>query len=130
MKLIIAGGRDYAAVTNEFGQVVRYDFNDEDSDFILRVLEDLQVTEIVQGGANGADAAAKQLASDVGMQCKEFSADWHEHGKAAGPIRNREMAKYADALITFPGGRGTANMIQTAKSEGLKIIERSEYADS
>jgi hypothetical protein len=41
----------------------------------------------------------------------------------AGPIRNGEMAKYADALIVFWDGksRGTKNMIDLAERYGLKV---------
>ena len=42
------------------------------------------------------------------------------HDKAAGPIRNRQMAEYADYLIAFWDGesRGTRNMIETMKKLG------------
>lgn len=44
-----------------------------------------------------------------------------KHGKMAGPIRNLEMAKYADGLIAFWDGksRGTRDMITKAKKERL-----------
>lgn len=31
------------------------------------------------------------------------------------------MAEYADALIAFPGGTGTANMVKLANEHGLQI---------
>ena len=57
------------------------------------------------------------------MGCDIHPADWDKHGKAAGPIRNAEMAEVADALIAFWDGqsRGTANMISLAKSKGLSV---------
>jgi hypothetical protein len=57
---------------------------------------------------------------------KQFPADWNKYGKAAGPIRNAQMAKYADAVILFPGGRGTANMRKLAKEHGLEILYDAE----
>jgi len=33
------------------------------------------------------------------------------------------MAAYADALIAFKGGKGTANMIRQARDRGLKVVE-------
>ena len=44
---------------------------------------------------------------------KYIYLDWNKHGKAAGPIRNRQMAEYADCLIAVWDGksRGTKNMI-------------------
>ncbi len=55
---------------------------------------------------------------------------WNEqaakaNGKAAGPIRNQEMADYADALIAFPGQSGTYDTIRRATRKGLvvKLVE-------
>ncbi len=49
---------------------------------------------------------------DFGGFLKEFPPDWEKHGKAAGPIRNKEMAEYADALLLIWDGksRGSASM--------------------
>jgi hypothetical protein len=49
-----------------------------------------------------------------------------EHWRAAGHIRNAEMAKYADALILVWDGQsaGSKSMLAQAKSKGLKIYER------
>jgi hypothetical protein len=51
-----------------------------------------------------------------------FKADWDKHGKAAGPIRNQQMAQEADGLIAFWDGksRGTKDMIQKALNYGLE----------
>lgn len=48
---------------------------------------------------------------------------WGEYGKVAGPIRNREMAEYAEALIAVCKNHsaGTTNMINEAKSRGLVV---------
>jgi hypothetical protein len=73
------------------------------------------ITEVVCGLARGADTFGKKWAMlEKGIPVKDFPADWDTHGKKAGPIRNGEMAEYADALIAFlyPNSRGTANMIQ------------------
>ncbi len=53
---------------------------------------------------------------------KKFVPDWTKYGKVAGPIRNAEMAAYADAVILFPGGKGTTNMLETAKEFNLDIL--------
>jgi hypothetical protein len=55
-------------------------------------------------------------------------ADWDQHGKAAGPIRNREMAQAgADLCLAFPlgGSRGTWNCVNECKKAGIpvKVIE-------
>ena len=57
-------------------------------------------------------------------------AEWGRHGRAAGPIRNRELLKQAIAravahtspvdqvsvlVVAFPGGAGTASLVQQAR---------------
>lgn len=54
---------------------------------------------------------------------KLFQADWEKYGKATGPIRNRKMAEYANALLAFDKGtKGTRNMIQMARKYHLRGI--------
>lgn len=108
MKVIIAGTRDF----NDYRAV---------KSTVDRTCWD--ITEVVSGGASGADALGEEYARHIGIPLKIFEADWSKHGKAAGPIRNREMATYADALIAFWDGasKGTMNMIQEARNAGLKI---------
>lgn len=58
-----------------------------------------------------------------GVAVRHFPADWKTHGKAAGPIRNREMAEAgADALLALWDGesKGTSSMIQEAVRAGIK----------
>lgn len=53
-------------------------------------------------------------------------ADWKTHGKAAGPIRNEEMASLgADVCLAFPLGesRGTRDMINRARNRGIEVVE-------
>ena len=55
-------------------------------------------------------------------------ACWDDFGKAAGPIRNREMAQAgADLCLAFPLGesRGTWNCVNECKKAGIpvKVIE-------
>ena len=114
MKLIIAGGRDY-------------EITKEDHFFLNDILLNAgPISEVVSGGARGADSAGKWWAARTGIKVKVFKADWDTHGKAAGPIRNREMAKYADAVVLFPGGRGTNSMYEQAKAHGLTIYDRRD----
>jgi len=108
MKLIVAGGRDF----NDF-HVVK----------MTMARLNLEISEIVCGMAQGADMMGKMWAMGRGIPIKPFPAHWGTHGKAAGHIRNREMAAYADALVAFWDGRsvGTHSMIQEARKRGLKV---------
>jgi len=53
----------------------------------------------------------------------KFYAAWNTHGKAAGFLRNADMARVADRLIAFWDGssRGTAHMIQTMEKMGKPV---------
>ena len=61
------------------------------------------------------------------MTCKVFPADWKKWGKAAGPIRNREMLLYAKerapVIVAFWNGisSGTRDMIEQAENAGVEV---------
>lgn len=83
------------------------------------------VTEVVSGCCRGVDRAGEEWARQRGIPVKRFPANWKKFGVAAGPIRNAEMAEYAEALVAIPTGvsRGTRDMIDKAKARGLEIDE-------
>jgi len=70
------------------------------------------------------DGLAEEWARENGIPIKRFPADWDKHGKAAGPIRNRAMAEYADALLAVWDGesKGTANMILEMHRMGKPVF--------
>lgn len=86
---------------------------------------------VIHGGCNcnegdpevGADYFAHEWAADRGVWEIPFPAEWAEHGKAAGPMRNRTMANLPHLVgaIGFPGGRGTANMEEECRKAGVKV---------
>lgn len=110
MKVIIAGGRDFK---NYLALSVKCD----------DILSNTKDVTIVSGGAEGADRLGERYAILRDLPLIEFPADWKTHGKAAGPIRNKQMAQYADALIAFWDGKskGTKNMIDLAKANNLNV---------
>jgi hypothetical protein len=83
------------------------------------------ITEVVSGGANGADAAGEVFASEYNLPIKRFEADWEKYGKSAGPKRNKQMAEYGDALLLIWDGksRGSKNMRDNMLLEGKPIYE-------
>lgn len=89
---------------------------------------------VVTGGAPGIDTLAHNWACDLDVDRVVFHANWGKYRpenprakNPAGPIRNRAMAEYADALIAiYRGPRptpGTRSMLQIAQANGLKIYE-------
>lgn len=117
MKAIIAGGRNYR-------------FTPEDVAWLDAINAELgPITEVVSGGATGADSEGEKWAASHGILVKRFPADWKTHGPAAGPIRNRQMAEYAgrgNLCLLFDGGRGTASMEREAARVGMSVAKRSE----
>lgn len=111
MKAIIAGGRDYFFTPDDLAALDG-----------LRIT--IPITEVVCGCQTGADSEGEAWAISNSIPVKRIEPDWNKYRKAAGPIRNGQMADYADVLIAFPGGAGTANMIQQAKARGLKVYKR------
>jgi hypothetical protein len=81
---------------------------------------------IFSGCAKGADTFGEEVAEDLEIKVKKFPANWLL-GKKAGILRNEEMIKEADALIVFPGGRGTEDIIKRARQKGIKVYEYYEY---
>jgi predicted Rossmann fold nucleotide-binding protein DprA/Smf involved in DNA uptake len=81
------------------------------------------ITEVVCGMAPGVDTIGKSWAEAWAIPVKEFPADWDKYGKAAGPIRNRQMAEYADAAIVIWDGKssGSKNMITTMNKLGKPV---------
>jgi len=84
---------------------------------------DRNVYEIIHGGADGVDSIASEFCDRFDHAEVVFEPDWNEHGKAAGPIRNAEMAKEGDALLAVWDGEssGTRSMVEKALDEGLDI---------
>src|SRR5262245_15599194 len=81
------------------------------------------ISEVVSGGAEGADKLGERYAKDAGLKLTVVPADWKTYGKSAGPIRNRQMAEYAQALIALwdEESAGTRNMIEEARKRGLLV---------
>lgn len=106
MKVIIAGGRDYQISVEDYQK-----------------LNEIHISEVVSGCASGADKGGEKYAKNKQIPVRKFPANWEEHGRAAGPIRNREMAQYADAVVLFRGGRGTESMKAEAEKAGIAIYD-------
>jgi len=84
------------------------------------ILSGFDITEVVSGQAPGIDTLGEQWANERGIPVKPFPADWTRFGKAAGRIRNGEMAAYAEGLVAIRNGSpGTANMIALMKWKRL-----------
>ena len=78
---------------------------------------------VVHGAARGADTLAAEEAERLGIRTEAHPADWDRHGRAAGHIRNEEMAKAGAVHVeAFWDGtsRGTWNMVKTGERHGIR----------
>lgn len=118
MKLIIAGTRTFKITPSDIW------------DFLVGFgVEGYSVSQVVSGGASGVDASGEDFAniylSDKKDFLKRFPADWNAYGKAAGPMRNGQMAEYADALLVIWDGEssGSKNMKERMVGMGKPVYE-------
>lgn len=109
MKVLVCGGRDFSDYAK-----------------LQETLDKYTITEIIHGGARGADTLADAYATLYkNIPCKEYKADWTKYGKGAGFIRNQQMLdeEHPDMVIAFPGGAGTADMVRRSKGQGYRVVE-------
>ena len=109
MKVIIAGSRILHLSTEELQQIV--------------TASGFDVTVLCSGAARGVDQSAELWATERNIPVERFVPDWRRFGRAAGLMRNRQMAQCAIALIAIWDGesRGTAHMIKVARQLKLKV---------
>jgi hypothetical protein len=107
MRLLVCGSRHY-----------------DDRDYLYSCLDELaavlKISCIIEGEAPGADLMSREWAESRGVPFDPYPADWKAHGRAAGPIRNRQMLAEGkpDLVVAFPlsSSRGTRDMIEVARS--------------
>lgn len=92
------------------------------SDYLRKYYLDKEIV-VISGGCRGADKIGEQYARENGLKKITFKAEWEKYGRAAGPIRNEEMAKIADCVICFWDGKsaGTKSMINLAKKYNKQV---------
>lgn len=108
MRVLVCGGRDY-----------------QDEVRVGAVLSGIGgISQIIHGGARGADDLARVWAIRSGIPDRQFNANW-TLGRMAGPIRNQRMLDEGkpDLVVAFPGGRGTADMVRRARAAGIAVQE-------
>ncbi len=119
-RIIICGGRhfkDYDRLESTMNEVMS------------KIAPWRDVIEIVSGHCEGADQLGELYAKKHDLLCKVFPAQWKKYGKAAGPIRNSEMVKYASeaemsVVVAFrsPRTKGTNDTVKKATKQGFKVF--------
>lgn len=146
-RLLVCGSRDFGVKVDDKGN--RY--HDEDSiefRFLHMVLDSLLLSweeqrwmnmpnpefVIIEGDAWGADRIAgmwaKRHESDGDIvEHESYPADWKQHKRGAGPIRNQAMLDLGKPTLVlafsndFAASKGTANMIKQSQAAGVPVIK-------
>lgn len=112
MRILVCGSRhfyDWRLLEN-----ILYELNKEEP-----------IKCIIHGGAAGTDSLAGQYAKYQYHEVEVYPADWGKYGKAAGPIRNKQMLDEGkpDLVIAFWDGKspGTRNMIEQATKANIPV---------
>ena len=112
--IIVCGGRNYT-----------------DSYRVFTALNVERPDHVIHGCAPGADRLASEWCDRSSTSHEVFRANW-SIGRKAGPQRNERMLRallqwasqgYDIAVIAFPGGRGTADMVRRARAADVRVIE-------
>jgi hypothetical protein len=115
MKVLVCGSRDFD----------NYRLVDEVLDANHRIHK---ITELIEGGALGADRFARIWAQNNYVPFRTFHADW-ALGAKAGPLRNAQMLKEGKpdkvfAFINKPWehSRGTRDMVRKARKASVDVL--------
>ncbi len=116
MEVLVAGSRSYCDY-NEFKALMDYTH------------EKYNITEIISGGARGADTLAERYARENSIPIRIFQANWSGYGKAAGFIRNADMHNYLKKFdnrmcICFWDGesKGTSHNFKLCKDNDTRLV--------
>lgn len=111
-KIVVAGSRSFKD----------FDLLKQKLDSIFSNFKNEEI-EIVCGEATGADLLGKKYAIEKGYKVKSFPAYWNLYNRAAGPIRNNEMAQYSTHCVIFWDGKsaGSRNMIDCCNKYNLPV---------
>ena len=109
MKLIVAGSRtftDYQLLCQQLASDKHH------------------ITQVLTGGARGADQLGYRWAWKHAIRHQLFRADWERFGKSAGVRRNHQMAQAGDLLVCFWDGvsTGSAHMISCMQQLGKPCV--------
>lgn len=110
MTYLVTGGRNFSKRVRLYA--------------VLDALGLTRADRVVHGACpTGADAMTHEWCARRGVPVYPYPADWAAFGPAAGPIRNGQMLvdQSVDKCIAFPGGDGTADMIERCEEAGVPV---------
>ena len=113
LRVLVCGGRDW-----------------RDAELVESALNSLHAARgpfarLIHGGARGVDRIAGRWARKNGVLEWDFLPEWHRAGTPDGPARNQRMIAEGapDLVVAFPGGLGTADMVERARAAEVEVVE-------
>jgi hypothetical protein len=112
MKLAVIGSRTFNNFDFLYSTLNHYQF-----------INNYLITEIVSGGAQGADTLGRDYARLCKLPIKIFPAEWDKYGKSAGYRRNVDIINACDEVVAFWDGqsKGTKHSIDLAHKANKKV---------
>jgi hypothetical protein len=95
-----------------------------DYELLRQTLDRFLISELISGGARGADKMAEHYADMMGLPKRVFLPDYQTYGGKKAPlIRNGQIVAEAQQVIAFWDGKSTGTMhaVNQAKKLG-KIV--------
>lgn len=121
--MLVCGSRDYSDKRRLFEVLDRF-YRPE-----AQAIPPMEpVSAIIEGCAKGADQLAEEWDRSRGVVCLHRPADWGQHGKAAGAIRNAQMlGEHPQFVVAFYADRanpskGTRHMVELARKKHFLVF--------
>lgn len=110
MKLAVVGSRDF----NNYSLAEKA---------ISELVQKNSITELISGGAGGADLLAERYAKEHSIPITVHRPDWAGHKRGAGHRRNETIVNSADLVLAFWDGKskGTKHTLDLACKLGKKV---------
>ncbi len=109
IRLLVTGGR-------------KFDDKELLFKFLDRLNRERSITLVIHGAAHGADSLAEEWGKARGVETLPCLPDVERYKRDVWLEQSKQMlAHKPDLVVAFPGGNGTANMIELAQKAGVEV---------
>ncbi len=110
MRILVTGGR-------------KFDDKELLFEFLDRLHQERSITLVIHGAARGADSLAEKWGKARGVETLPCLPDVERYKDGVWREQSEQMlAHKPDLVVAFPGGNGTANMVELAQRAGVEVM--------